>query len=53
MTLGTQPESMDQAHKGVAGQHPSTTILLDELGPEQLGCLLAVYEHKVLCQGVL
>ena len=53
MTLGAQPESMDQAHKGVAGQHPSTTILLDELGPEQLGCLLAVYEHKVLCQGVL
>ena len=53
MTLGTQPESKDHAHKGVSGQHPSTTILLDELGPEQLGCLLAVYEHKVFCQGVL
>lgn len=53
MTLGTQPEAKDQAHKRVLGQHPSTTILLDELGPEQLGCLLAVYEHKVFCQGVL
>lgn len=53
MTLGTQPESKGHAYKGVSGQHPSTTILLDELGPEQLGCLLAVYEHKVFCQGIL
>ena len=28
-------------------------IVLDELGPIQLGCLLAIYEHKVFCQGVL
>ena len=53
MTLGTDNESANEAHKSVPGQHPSTTVLLDELGPEQLGCLLAVYEHKVFCQGIL
>lgn len=53
MSLGSQPESDKQAYKAVSGQHPSTTILMDELGPKQLGCLLAVYEHKVFCQGVL
>ena len=26
---------------------------MDELGPMQLGALLAVYEHKVFCQGAL
>ncbi|GIS20469.1 MAG: hypothetical protein CM15mP120_23850 [Pseudomonadota bacterium] len=28
-------------------------VLLDNLGPKQLGALLAVYEHKVFCQGAL
>ena len=40
-------------HRHVPGRHPVTTLLLDELGPRQLGALLAVYEHKVLCQGLL
>ena len=26
---------------------------MDELGPTQLGALLAIYEHKVFCQGAL
>jgi len=43
----------DQPHKAVAGNHPTTTIVLDELGPRQLGAILAVYEHKVFCQGVI
>ena len=41
-----------ETHRSVRGNHPSTTIVLDQLGPEQLGGLLAVYEHKVFCQGV-
>lgn len=53
MTLGHQPTSPSEQHKLVIGQHPSTSIVLDELGPIQLGCLLAIYEHKVFCQGVL
>ena len=42
-----------ESHRNVRGNHPSTTIVLDELGPGQLGALLAVYEHKVFCQGIL
>ena len=28
-------------------------VLIDKLGPTQLGALLATYEHKVFCQGAL
>ena len=41
------------SHREVPGDHPSTTIILDELGPKQLGALLAVYEHKVFAQGAI
>ncbi len=41
----------DEPYRDVAGNHPTTTVVLDELGPRQLGALLAVYEHKVFCQG--
>ena len=40
-------------HRAVAGNHPSTTIVLDELTPYTLGSLLALYEHKVFCQGAI
>ena len=53
MTLGHEPANLDEQHKGVPGNHPSTTVILDSLGPTQIGCLLAIYEHKVFCQGVL
>ena len=43
----------DDAHRQAAGNHPSTTILLDELSPRALGALLALYEHKVFCAGRL
>jgi len=43
----------DAPHKAVAGNHATTTIVLNELGPRQLGALLAVYEHKVFCQGAI
>ncbi len=35
------------------GNQPSTTLLLERLTPQTLGQLLALYEHKVFCQGVL
>ncbi len=35
------------------GNKPSTVIWLDKLCPFGLGQLLALYEHKVFCQGVL
>jgi len=40
-------------HKRVRGDHPSTTILLDQLNPRSLGALLAMYEHKVAFQSIL
>ncbi|MGI9324527.1 MAG: glucose-6-phosphate isomerase [Pseudomonadales bacterium] len=43
----------DDSHRAVPGGHPSTTIVLERLAPENLGALLAAYEHKVFCQGVI
>lgn len=42
-----------EPHKAVAGGHATTTIILSKLSPFCLGALLAMYEHKVFCQGVL
>ena len=35
------------------GNNPSNTILFDELTPETLGQLIALYEHKVFVEGVI
>ncbi len=35
------------------GNQPSTTLLLDRLNAYSLGALLAFYEHRTLCSGVL
>lgn len=40
-------------HRTFAGDHPTTTILLDELTPHSLGQLVALYEHRVFTQGVI
>ncbi len=50
MLLGQDAED---PHRAVIGRKPSTLILLDALTPARLGALLALYEHKVFCQGVL
>lgn len=41
------------AHQVVPGNRPSTTILLEQLTPYNLGHLLALYEHKVFVQSVI
>jgi len=40
-------------HKVMKGNKPSNTIVLESVNPESLGSLLALYEHKVFCQGVI
>jgi len=40
-------------HKIHRGNQPSTIVLLDRLTPENLGALIALYEHKVFVQGVI
>ncbi len=39
--------------KTFTGQRPSTTIILKELSPLNLGMLFALYEHQVFCLGHL
>lgn len=41
------------AYRTFKGNQPSTTLILPELTPFVLGQLLALYEHKVFCLGVL
>lgn len=40
-------------HRAVPGNHATNTIVLDRLNPATLGALLAFYEHKVFCQGLI
>ena len=40
-------------HRVFEGNHPSNTILAEQLSPETLGKLVALYEHSVFTQGTL
>ncbi|MFL0795991.1 MAG: glucose-6-phosphate isomerase [Cellvibrionaceae bacterium] len=40
-------------HKVIPGNRPSNTLLVEEITPETLGALLALYEHKVYVQSVI
>lgn len=40
-------------HRTFEGNRPSTTIFADQLTPETLGKLVALYEHSVFTQGVI
>ncbi|MBO0510216.1 glucose-6-phosphate isomerase [Streptomyces beijiangensis] len=40
-------------HKSFKGNHPTTTILAENLTPSVLGQLIALYEHKVFVQGAI
>jgi len=40
-------------HREQPGNQPSNLLVMDELTPETLGALLALYEHKTFVQGVI
>ncbi len=40
-------------HRTFPGNHPTNTLLLDQLTPALFGKLIALYEHKVFVQGWL
>lgn len=40
-------------HKVFPGDRPTNSILMDRLTPATLGSLIALYEHKIFCQGVV
>ncbi|WP_029033916.1 glucose-6-phosphate isomerase [Salinimicrobium terrae] len=35
------------------GNNPTTTILIDNLSPESIGKLIAMYEHQIFVQGII
>ena len=49
---GGTPEAL-LPYKVFPGNQPSTTLLLDRIEPFDFGRLIALYEHKVFCLGVL
>ncbi len=65
LLAGQNLETIDHLHKAenlsdstkhakiFSGERPSSTILLDKLTPKALGALLAFYEHRTFCFGVL
>jgi glucose-6-phosphate isomerase len=40
-------------HKQLRGSKPSNIIVLEEINPESLGALIALYEHKIFVQGII
>lgn len=46
-------EDNSDGHRRYPGDRPSTLFLLDELNPESLGALLALYEHSTYLQSVI
>jgi len=40
-------------HRTFEGNHPSNTILIEEMTPQVLGSLVALYEHSVFTQGAI
>lgn len=40
-------------HKTMPGNTSSNMLIIDDITPHSMGALLALYEHKVFCQGIL
>eukprot|EP00993_Chasmostoma_nieuportense_P007582 NODE_855_length_1809_cov_61.485731_g800_i0.p1 GENE.NODE_855_length_1809_cov_61.485731_g800_i0~~NODE_855_length_1809_cov_61.485731_g800_i0.p1 ORF type:complete len:575 (-),score=180.87 NODE_855_length_1809_cov_61.485731_g800_i0:84-1763(-) len=40
-------------HKLFQGNRPSNSFVLSQITPMSLGALIALYEHKIFCQGVV
>jgi glucose-6-phosphate isomerase len=61
LAFGKTPEQVKEEgtpdwlvpHRVFEGNRPSNTILAEQLTPETLGKLVALYEHSVFTQGVL
>ncbi len=52
---GLSGEALEKlvAHKIFEGNRPTNSILMQQLAPETLGALVALYEHKVFVQGAI
>lgn len=50
---GNAGENIPNPHQNFEGNRPSNTLLIEKLTPENLGALIALYEHKLFTQGVI
>lgn len=49
----TSSDDRLQPYKEFGGNKPTNTFLIEQLTPENLGSLIAMYEHKVFVQGFI
>ena len=50
---GTHSKNIESKFKNFDGNKPSNSILIKKLTPENIGSLIAVYEHKLFVQGII
>ncbi len=51
--LTLQESQFLEPFKVFKGNKPSNSILINKLTPENLGSLIAIYEHKIFVQGII
>jgi len=51
--MNAEKASTIKPFKIFEGNKPTNTLLIDQLTPESLGSLIALYEHKLFVQGVI
>ncbi|MCM4155132.1 glucose-6-phosphate isomerase [Gramella sp. AN32] len=53
--IGFKQKDIDvlKPFKVFSGNNPTNTLLIEQLTPESLGKLIALYEHKIFVQGVI
>jgi len=53
LLLGTEGTSVENNFKNFDGNRPSNSLLIRKLTPDNLGALIALYEHKLFVQGIV
>ena len=53
MSEGWNRDSNSESFKNIRGGHPHTNIVMNQLGPSELGSLMAYYEHVSFYLGAL
>ncbi|AGA92179.1 glucose-6-phosphate isomerase [Thioflavicoccus mobilis 8321] len=55
LAAGMEPAEAEALapHRQFDGNRPTTTILVDQVTPQTLGALIALYEHKIFTQGIV
>ncbi|MFM9840004.1 MAG: glucose-6-phosphate isomerase [Cyclobacteriaceae bacterium] len=51
--MSSEEIEFHQPYRVFSGNKPTNSILFEKLTPKTLGCLIAMYEHKIFVQGVI